>query len=223
MGAMRQQRVKMEHFDREVLLQHHQQAITHALAPQQSNRSMPAQLVFPDDTMAIASPAVARGQLFLVDSNGAPETEEERQRRLLASESVVVYTSLSDQEVRTPEIAKRWLALLFVMGLQAICIIMALTGSGSGSDVQAPSPMQVTVYVAQMVLHLLFLLAMYLGSADMLNVYTVLVTLLCVLIVAIAVNSVLDVVICSLSLPVVLLASAIRDLMMPHCFTVRSD
>jgi len=69
----------MDQFDRHALLQYHQQAITHALAPQQSQKQMPCQLVFPDDTMAIGSPAVARGALFPMDPDGAQETEEERE------------------------------------------------------------------------------------------------------------------------------------------------
>ena len=94
---MRQQRVSMEHFDRSGLLQFHQQAITHALAPSQSQKQMPCQLVFPDDTMAIGSPALPTSQLW--GPSDQQESEEERQRRLLQNEPIVVYTSLSDNEV----------------------------------------------------------------------------------------------------------------------------
>ena len=107
----------MEHFDRSALLQFHQQAITHALAPAQSQKQMPCQLVFPDDTMAIGSPALPRGQLFPPEGE-AQESEEERQRRLLQNEPIVVYTSLSDHEVLLPEIAKRGLAWLLALALQ---------------------------------------------------------------------------------------------------------
>eukprot|EP00435_Cladocopium_sp_Y103_P063627 s865_g25.t1 len=123
-----QQRVSMDHFDRSALLQFHQQAITHALAPQQSQKQMPCQLVFPDDTMAIGSPALPRHNLFPTDGEGVQESEEERQRRLLQNEPIVVYTSLSEREVLLPEIAKRGLALLLILALQMVCIIVILTG-----------------------------------------------------------------------------------------------
>ncbi|CAK0861160.1 unnamed protein product [Prorocentrum cordatum] len=79
-----------DQFDRNASLQYHQQAITHALAPQQSQKQLPCQLVFPDDTMAIGSPAVARNALFPTERDGTQETEEERQRRLLQNEPIVV-------------------------------------------------------------------------------------------------------------------------------------
>jgi len=218
----------MNQFDRNALLQYHQQAITHALAPQQSQKQMPAQLVFPDDTMAIGSLAAARGGVFPTDPESSQETEEERQRRLLQNEPIVVYTSLSEQRVLMPEIARRWLALLLVVAIQTVCIIIVLTGGTGGQlygvvdDGPTPSATQAGLYVAQLALHAFFLLSMYLWNADMLTVYTALVTLLCILMVVLAVRSLLDVVAAALCVPAVFLASSIRDLMMPHCFTIRS-
>mmetsp|Transcript_22125 Transcript_22125/g.61216 ORF Transcript_22125/g.61216 Transcript_22125/m.61216 type:complete len:224 (-) Transcript_22125:190-861(-) len=223
---MRQQRVKMDQFDRNALLQYHQQAITHALAPQQSQKQMPCQLVFPDDTMAIGSPAAARGALFPADGDRSQESPEERQRRLLQNEPIVVYTSLSDQQVLMPEIARRGVVLLFVIAAQTVCIIVVLTG-GAGEqfyDTASPTPSasQAGLYCAQLALHAFFMLSMYLWSVDMLMVYTVLVTLIFFLIVVLAVRSVLDIVACALCVPAILLGNSIRDLMMPHCFMIRS-
>merc|ERR1719428_2220979 len=121
---MRQQRVKMDQFDRNASLQYHQQAITHALAPQQSQKQIPCQLVFPDNTMAIGSPAVVRGALFPTDRENTQESEEDRQRRLLQNEPIVVYTSLSEQNVLVPEISWRGCLLLLAIGVQAICIVV---------------------------------------------------------------------------------------------------
>lgn len=223
---MRQQRVMMSQFDRNALLQYHQQAITHALAPQQAQKQMPAQLVFPDDTMAIGSPAVSRGALFPSEADGSTETEEERQRRLLQNEPIVVYTSLSDQRVLMPEIVHRGVALLVVIVVQVISITFVLAG-GIGDnfeDVPAPTPSasQAGLYVAQLALHAFFLLSMYLWNADLLMCYAVLVSLVFILIVTLAVRSFLDVLVCLLCIPAVLLANSIKDLMMAHCFTVRA-
>eukprot|EP00434_Breviolum_minutum_P022336 symbB.v1.2.019713.t1/scaffold1571.1/size154223/7 len=222
---MRQQRVSMDHFDRSALLQFHQQAITHALAPQQSQKQMPCQLVFPDDTMAIGSPALPRQNLFPTDGEGVQESEEERpvaQRRLLQNEPIVVYTSLSERDVLVPEIAKRGLALLLILALQMVCIIVILTGGEAGQlfveEPQTPNQIQVMLYTAQIVVQPIFFLAMYLWSADVLKFYTVLCQLLFVLLVALAIRSPLDLLACSLSVPLILLGDAIRHLMMPHCF-----
>eukprot|EP00933_Yihiella_yeosuensis_P058936 TRINITY_DN5972_c6_g1_i1.p1 TRINITY_DN5972_c6_g1~~TRINITY_DN5972_c6_g1_i1.p1 ORF type:complete len:224 (-),score=16.25 TRINITY_DN5972_c6_g1_i1:93-764(-) len=223
---MRQQRVKMDQFDRNSLLQYHQQAITHALAPQQSQKQMPCQLVFPDDTMAVGSPAVSRGALFPTETDASQESEEERQRRLLQNEPIVVYTSLSDHEVLQREIAKRGLVLLLLIALQVVCIILVLTG-GVGKEVfdngpVDPTSTQVMLYVAELLLQPVFMIAMYFWSVDTLKVYTVLSSLLLVLIATFAVRSPLDIVACALSLPIVLLGNSIRGLMMPHCFIIRS-
>mmetsp|Transcript_88358 Transcript_88358/g.263535 ORF Transcript_88358/g.263535 Transcript_88358/m.263535 type:complete len:224 (-) Transcript_88358:119-790(-) len=223
---MRQQRVKMDQFDRNALLQYHQQAITHALAPQQSQKQMPCQLVFPDDTMAIGSPAVARGALFPTDADSAQESIEERQRRLLQNEPIVVYTSLSDEQVLRHEIAQRGVALLLSVAVQTVCIIVVLTG-GAGEqfydmDSPTPSASQAGLYCAQLALHVFFMLSMYLWSVDMLMVYTVLVTLLFFLMAVLALRSVLDIAACALCVPAILLGNSIRDLMMPHCFMIRS-
>jgi len=222
---MRQQRVKMDAFDRNVLLLYHQQAITHALAPQQSHKQMPCQLVFPDDTMAIGAPAVARGVLFPTNPEGSQESEEERQRRLLQNEPVVVYTSLSERGVLAPLIAWRGVALLMVIALQGICIVVVLTGGDFGAfydiDEATPSTSQAGLYGTQLALHAFFLLGMYLWNVDLLKVYSVFVTLLFFLIVVLALRSMIDLAACCLCIPIVVLSNQIRDLMMPHCFTVR--
>ncbi|CAK8991267.1 unnamed protein product [Durusdinium trenchii] len=214
----------MEHFDRSALLQFHQQAITHALAPQQSQKQMPCQLIFPDDTMAIGSPALPRQNLFPADGEGLQESEEERQRRLLQNEPIVVYTSLSEQEVLLPEIAKRGLALLLVLALQMVCIIIILTGGEAHQlfveGTSSPSHLQVMLYGSQIALQPIFLLAMYLWSADLLKIYTVLSQLLFVLMAALAIRSPLDMLVCILSVPLILLGDGIRHLMMPHCFVL---
>lgn len=228
---MRQQRVMMDQFDRSALLQYHQQAITHALAPQQSQKQMPCQLVFPDDSMCIGSPALARGALFPTESDASQETEEERRRRL-QNEPIVVYTSLSEWEVRMPEIAKRGLAWVLLAAVQAVCVIVILTGTEAGPlfvpGSRVPDNMQVLLYCIQLFLQPMFLIAMHLSSrdsdcgVDLLKIYTVLCQLQLVLAVALAVKGWLDVVVCALSVPMVLLANAIRNLMMPHCFMIRS-
>ncbi|CAJ1379799.1 unnamed protein product [Effrenium voratum] len=215
---MRQQRLRMDHFDRSSLLQFHQQAITHALAPQQSQKQMPCQLVFPDDTMAIGSPALPRGALFPAEGENVQESEEERQRRLLQNEPIVVYTSLSEQEVLLPEIAKRGLALLFVVAVQMVCIIVILTGGEASwlfESGETPSKTQVALYSAQLLLQPIFLLAMYLWSPDVLKLYTVLTQLQFVLLAALAIRSPLDLVACGLCLPLVVLGDSLRHLMMP--------
>lgn len=221
---MRQQRVHMDQFDRNASLQYHQQAITHALAPQQSQKQLPCQLVFPDDTMAIGSPAVARNALFPTERDGSQETEEERQRRLLQNEPIVVYTSLSTQGQLLPEIVWRGMALLIVIAAQAVCIILVLTGGAGEQFVEGDSPTpnatQSGLYCTQLVLHLFFLLSMYLWNVDMLKVYSVFVTLLFFLILCLAMRSLLDMATCALCLPAILLSNSIRDLMMPHCFTI---
>lgn len=223
---MRQQRVRMTQFDRNAPLQYHQQAITHALAPQQAQKQMPAQLVFPDDTMAIGSPAVARGSLFPTEVDTSQETDEERQRRLLQNEPIVVYTSLSEHRILLPEIARRGVALMLVIVAQVSTISIILAGGMDDNfeDVDGPTPSahQAGLYVAQIALHVLFALSMYLWSADMLMVYTVLGTLVFILILVLAVRSLLDVIACACCIPAVLLANSIRDLMVPHCFTVRA-
>eukprot|EP00929_Paragymnodinium_shiwhaense_P042054 TRINITY_DN21832_c0_g2_i1.p1 TRINITY_DN21832_c0_g2~~TRINITY_DN21832_c0_g2_i1.p1 ORF type:complete len:224 (-),score=36.35 TRINITY_DN21832_c0_g2_i1:79-750(-) len=222
---MKQQRVRMDHFDRNALLQYHQQAITHALAPQQSQKQIPCQLVFPDDTMAIGSPPLAWGALFPTDREGPQESEEDRQRRLLQNEPIVVLASLSEPRLLMPEIAWRGVLLLLATALQAVVGIVILTG-GAGepfSDVGKPVPdaSQSMLYGAQLVLQALFPLALYLWSADLLKVYSSCTTLLFFLILVFALRGVLDIVACALSLPIVLLSNSIRSLMMPHCFTIR--
>jgi len=217
--------VRMDQFDRNALLQYHQQAITHALAPQQSQKQIPCQLVFPDDTMAVGSPAVAKGALFPTDRESTQESEEDRQRRLLQNEPIVVYTSLSDQQVLKPEIFWRGCALLMVIGIQAVCIVIILTG-GAGTqfyNMEAPTPSasQAGLYSAILVLHGFFFVAMYLWNIDLLKAYSVFVTLCLFLIMTLAMRSFLDVATCALCVPVVLLSNSIRDLMMPHCFTIR--
>jgi len=222
---MRQQRVKMDQFDRNALLQYHQQAITHALAPQQSQKQIPCQLVFPDDTMAIGSPAVAKGALFPTDRENTQESEEDRQRRLLQNEPIVVYTSLSDMQVLRPEIFWRSCALLLVIAVQGVCIgIILMGGAGKqfyNAQTAIPSTSQAGLYCSVLVLHAFFLGAMYLWNVDLLKVYSVLVTLLFFLILVLAMRSFLDLAACALCVPVVLISNSIRDLMMPHCFTIR--
>lgn len=221
---MREQRVRMDAFDRSALLQYHQQAITHALAPQQSHKQMPSQLVFPDDTMAVGAPATSRGgALFATDREDTQESEEERQRRLLQNEPVVVYTSLSDRPLLAPLIAWRGLALMLVIAIQACIIVVVLTGGEvSGVDSgENPTATQAGLYSTQIVLHGFFLLAMYLWNVDLLKAYTVAVTLLFFLILVFAIRQILDVANCALCVPVVVLSNQIRELMMPHCFTVR--
>uniref|UniRef100_A0A7S2VNF1 Uncharacterized protein n=1 Tax=Zooxanthella nutricula TaxID=1333877 RepID=A0A7S2VNF1_9DINO len=216
----------MGQFDRNALLQYHQQAITHALSPHQSQKNMPSQLVFPDDTMAIGSPAANARLLLPTDSDGAHETEEDRQRRLLQNEPIVVYTSLSEGRLLRPHINRRLLAWACVSALQAVCIVVVLAG-GAGNqfydaDESTPSAWQVGLYGAQLLLHSFAMVSMYFSSTDLLTVYTVLVTLVCVLMAAWAVRSFVDVLVCSLCVPAIWLGNSIRDLMMPHCFTIRS-
>lgn len=175
--------------------------------------------------MAIGSPALPRHNLFPTDGEGVQESEEERQRRLLQNEPIVVYTSLSEREVLLPEIAKRGLALLLILALQMVCIIVILTGGEAGQpfvedEPRTPNQIQVMLYSAQMLVQLIFLLAMYFWSPDILKFYTVLCQLLFVLMAALAIRSPLDLVACSLSVPLILLSDAIRHLMMPHCFVL---
>merc|ERR1712137_780579 len=118
--------------------------------------------------MAIGSPAAARGALFPTDPENSQESEEERQRRLLQNEPIVVYTSLSEQRVLMPEIVRRAVALLLVIAIQAVCIIVVLTG-GAGEqfdnvDTVTPTSVQWSLYGAQLALHAFFLLSMYLWS-----------------------------------------------------------
>eukprot|EP00747_Dinoflagellata_sp_TGD_P116937 gnl/TRDRNA2_/TRDRNA2_172487_c0_seq4.p1 gnl/TRDRNA2_/TRDRNA2_172487_c0~~gnl/TRDRNA2_/TRDRNA2_172487_c0_seq4.p1 ORF type:complete len:224 (+),score=37.42 gnl/TRDRNA2_/TRDRNA2_172487_c0_seq4:79-750(+) len=222
---MRQQRVRMDAFDRQSLLLYHQQAITHALAPQHSQKQMPCQLVFPDDTMAIGAPAVPNRALFPTDREAAGETEEDRQRRLLQNEPIVVYTSLSDTRVLRPEIFKRGLALLLVIAVQSVCIVVILTGGSGdqfyGADTHTPTTSQAGIYGAQLVLHPFVLLAIFLWNVEILKAYSVFVTLLFFLIMVLALRSFLDMTACALCVPIILLSNSIRELMMPHCFIVR--
>eukprot|EP00435_Cladocopium_sp_Y103_P060742 s865_g22.t1 len=83
---------------------------------------------------------------------------------------------------------------------------------------RTPNQIQVMLYTAQMLVQPIFLLAMYFWSPDVLKFYTVLCQLLFVLLAALAIRSPLDLVACSLSVPLILLGDAIRHLMMPHCF-----
>lgn len=221
--------MRMAQFDRNALLQYHQQAITHALAPQQSAKQMPCQLVFPDDTMTVGAPAVSRGgnALFPTDSGeGTQETEEDRQRRLLQNEPIVVYTSLSPTEALRPGIVRRGLALLLVAAIQSVCIVVDLTGGADETVFEpigpTPSESKDVVYVAQLCLQLLYMISMCFSSPDLLMVYITLSTLVGVLIATLVLRTMLDVFICALSLPLIALASSLRDLMMPHCFIVRS-
>mmetsp|Transcript_11128 Transcript_11128/g.20991 ORF Transcript_11128/g.20991 Transcript_11128/m.20991 type:complete len:224 (-) Transcript_11128:60-731(-) len=222
---MRQQRVRMDQFDRHALLQYHQQAITHALAPQQSQKQMPCQLVFPDDTMAIGSPPPARGLLLPADAENGQETEEERQRRLLQNEPIVVYTSLSDDEVIMPEIIRRGLALLLCVGLQMVCLIVILTGGEADQlfepNQETPNSVQVTLYTAQLLIAPAFLMAFYLWSPDMMKFYTVCSQLEFVLTATLALRSPLDLMVCGLYVPIVLISDCLRSLMTPHCFMIR--
>jgi hypothetical protein len=251
----------MDQFDQNALLQYHQQAITHALAPQQSQKQIPCQLVFPDNTMAIGSPAVVRGALFPTDRENTQESEEDRQRRLLQNEPIVVYTSLSDQHVLRPEIFWRSVVLVLVIFVQCGSIVVILMG-GAGRqfyDDEAPTPStrQAGVYCVTLVLHAFYLLAnidslkgpllvQSEGGARRLNwmrlpanqpagghtgpssyrivlaeVYSIFVTLLLFLIMVLAMRSFLDLWICVLCVPVIILTNSIRELMMPHCFTIR--
>jgi len=105
-------------------------------------------------------------------------------------------------------------------------MVIVLTG-GAGQqfyDVEASTPTagQAALYSAQLLLHGLFLLSMYLWNADMLKAYTVFVTLVFFLIMVFALRSFLDMAACALCLPAILLSNSIRDLMMPHCFTIRT-
>merc|ERR1711879_1140941 len=84
-----------------------------------------------------------------------------------------------------------------------------------------PTSSQVTLYCSQIALHAFFLLSMYLWNVDMLKTYTVLMTLLFFLMLVLALRSLLDVAACALCVPAILLSNSIRDLMMPHCFTIR--
>jgi len=216
----------MDQFDRNVLPQFHQQAITHALAPQQSQKQVPCQLVFPDDTMAIGSLAVARVALFPTDREGTHESEEDRQRRLLQNEPIVVYTSLSEHRLLVPELTWRVILLLLIIAVQVVCILVILTGgagdtSGDDTSVAIPSPCQMGLYAAQLALHLFFFISMYFWNVDMLKVYSVSVTLILFLILVLTTKSLLDLVACVLCAPIVILSSCLRNLMMPHCFTIR--
>ncbi|CAK0802325.1 unnamed protein product [Prorocentrum cordatum] len=62
---------------------------------------------------------------------------------------------------------------------------------------------QAGLYCSQLVLHLFFLLSMYLWNVDMLKVYSVFVTLLFFLVLCLAMRSLLDVAACVLCLPAV--------------------
>lgn len=232
----------MDQFDRNVLLQYHQQAITHALAPQQGQKQIPCQLVFPDDTMTIGGLANSRGALFPTDREGAGgETEEERQQRLFQNEPIVVYTSLPnpdrpwEHDSLRPEIMRRSVALLVLMTAQAICFGVVFAGGagpplpsasaegpgGEADDEVTPSPSQVWLYTLQLLLHPLFFASMYLWNVDLMKVYSVSVTLVFFMIMVLAMRSFLDMAACAFCVPIVLLTNSIRGLMMPHCFTVR--
>eukprot|EP00405_Crypthecodinium_cohnii_P046255 CAMPEP_0206576940 /NCGR_PEP_ID=MMETSP0325_2-20121206/31046_1 /ASSEMBLY_ACC=CAM_ASM_000347 /TAXON_ID=2866 /ORGANISM="Crypthecodinium cohnii, Strain Seligo" /LENGTH=231 /DNA_ID=CAMNT_0054082243 /DNA_START=156 /DNA_END=852 /DNA_ORIENTATION=- len=231
---MRQQRVNMAQFDRNALLQYHQQAITHALAPQQAQRQMPSQLVFPDDTMAIGSLAASRGggtgggNIFPTGPQQVQESTEDQQRRLLQSEPIVVYTSLSDRREgagtsgRTA-VLDRWDRLSGTGALH-----MPLIGWSHGWPAKSighepyADAAQMGLYVALLVAHAFFALAMYLWNVDMISVYAVFVTLVSVLVVVLALRGVLDLIIALLAIPNIFLATYIKNLMMPHCFTVKS-
>uniref|UniRef100_A0A7S1AUQ7 Uncharacterized protein n=1 Tax=Noctiluca scintillans TaxID=2966 RepID=A0A7S1AUQ7_NOCSC len=222
---MRQQRVRMDQFDRDSLLQYHEQAVTHVLAPQQSQRQIPCQLVFPDDTMAIGSPPIARGQLFASDHANTPDFEAEAQRRLVQNAPVVVYTSLSDWAELKQGVQWRGMLLLFTIAVQSILIIVELTGGMDqfvfGYEDASLTGSVTRLYGALLALHVLFLLSMYLWNVDLLKAYCVLVTLAFLLILVLALRGLFDVLICALCVPCVLLGNSLRDLMMPHCFTVR--
>merc|ERR1711862_209683 len=129
------------------------------------------------------------------------------------------------QTVLAPEIAWRGCAQLLFIGIQSVCIVVILTG-GAGDqfiNTQAPTPSasQAGIYCAVLVLHAFFLLAMYLWNVDLLKAYSVFLTLLFFLILVLTMRSFLDMAACALCVPIVLLSNCIRDLMMPHCFTVR--
>eukprot|EP00405_Crypthecodinium_cohnii_P008358 CAMPEP_0206423892 /NCGR_PEP_ID=MMETSP0324_2-20121206/2922_1 /ASSEMBLY_ACC=CAM_ASM_000836 /TAXON_ID=2866 /ORGANISM="Crypthecodinium cohnii, Strain Seligo" /LENGTH=230 /DNA_ID=CAMNT_0053888481 /DNA_START=238 /DNA_END=930 /DNA_ORIENTATION=- len=230
---MRQQRVNMAQFDRNALLQYHQQAITHALAPQQAQRQMPSQLVFPDDTMAIGSLAASRGggtgggNIFPTGPQQVQESTEDQQRRLLQSEPIVVYTSLSDRRELAPAVGQQCWIVGIVLAVQVLCICLSLAGATGGQlnplDTNpTPTSAQMGLYVALLVAHAFFALAMYLWNVDMISVYAVFVTLVSVLVVVLALRGVLDLIIALLAIPNIFLATYIKNLMMPHCFTVKS-
>mmetsp|Transcript_40765 Transcript_40765/g.73644 ORF Transcript_40765/g.73644 Transcript_40765/m.73644 type:complete len:228 (+) Transcript_40765:67-750(+) len=223
-----QPRLRMDQFERHALLQYHQQAIMHALSSQSSQKNMPAQLVFPDDTMAVGAPAIQRGALFPTDRDAQQETDEEqRQRRLLQNEPIVVYTSLSDRRTLAPDIAWRGIALLLVMALQGICIVLELADQDAGESIDmlwtppASTTLEAVLYALQGLLHVMALVAMYRWSPDGLMVYGVLTTLLGFLLTVLALRTVVDLAICVLSVPAVVLSHSIQRLMMPHCFVIR--
>jgi len=116
--------------------------------------------------------------------------------------------------------------LLGVIAVQVVCIVSILTGGVGPQFTDPPTPMptasQAGLYCVQLVLHVFLLLSMYLWNVDMLKVYTVLVTLLFFLMLVLALHSLLDVAACLLCVPTILLSNAIRELMMPHCFTISS-
>lgn len=216
---MRQQRVSMDQFDRNLALQH--VPVAHGFSGQKQS---PVQTVFPDNTMSVGTVALPRA-MFPVDSE-APETEQDRERRLMQDEPIVVYTSLSDGRILMPEIVWKWFGMMLLLFSQAVCIICVLAGQAdtllSEADGQSsPSACQAGLYVALLALHVWFFFSMYHWSADMLTVYYVLATLMLVLIAAFAVRGLLDVLVAVLMLPVLFLTRSLRDLMMPHCFVMK--
>lgn len=164
--------------------------------------------------------------MFPTDAEGQQETEEERQRRLLQNEPIVVYTSLSDSRELLPMVRMRGWILVPAVATQVLCALLVLSGAGGGDLSQdgepTPSPDQVGLYVALLLLHAFLALSMYLWNADMVTLYTVLMILVFILMVVLAIRSIFDVVAAILSIPAVLLAMSIRDLMMPHAFTIKS-
>eukprot|EP00927_Polykrikos_kofoidii_P024925 TRINITY_DN2252_c0_g1_i1.p1 TRINITY_DN2252_c0_g1~~TRINITY_DN2252_c0_g1_i1.p1 ORF type:complete len:227 (+),score=36.53 TRINITY_DN2252_c0_g1_i1:104-784(+) len=224
---MRQQRVPMAEFDRNALLQYHQQAITQALTPQHLLKQIPCQLVFPDDTMALGSPAC--GAIFGGEQESSQGTEEERQQRLLQNEPIVVLASLSPLNVLRPEITWRSVGLFSAIALQVFCCVWILAGRARRSDLfrddgsELPDQAQVWLYSWLLALHILAPVSICCWSPDLLKLYSVCVTATFILILTITLRCPFDLLASVVCLPIVLLANCIRDLMMPHCFTVRGE
>merc|ERR1719335_1097032 len=146
--------------------------------------------------MSIGSPAIKPGVLFPTDRDSVQESEEDRQRRLLQNEPIVVYTSLSELRVLVPEIAWRGVVLLLILAVQVVCIVVIFTGSVGSEFFDTGEPLpntaQMGIYCSQLGLHIFFLLSMYLWNIDMLKVYSVGVTLIFFLVLILAFRSMFD-------------------------------
>ena len=212
---MRRQRLPLSALDPESSgsFLFHQQSLVSA-----ASGKPPVQVIFPDSTTSIAVPvsSVRDGFLSVASRRSTSEEENDTTTTLETSDDIILV--LSDSIESRALLRTRIFLTISIILLQAGVIIAIYSGETPADWIfTKTSRGECFIYEWLGLAHLLFLLALFSLSGDLLTIYSTALASISIYGLMTSVFTALDLVALLLSLPIFLLTSGIRELLGPQC------